>query len=104
MDIIWQELFRGMPDGPQFLQILVRLLAAGLIGALIGYEREHAGKSAGLRTHVLMSLATCLFVLAGTVSGMSSDGVSRVIQGIATGIGFIGAGSILKLNEEHHIR
>jgi putative Mg2+ transporter-C (MgtC) family protein len=104
MDIIWQEFFRGMPDGSQFLLIAIRLIAAGLVGALIGYEREHAGKSAGLRTHVLVILGTCLFVLTGTVSGMTSDGVSRVIQGIATGIGFIGAGSILKLNEEHHIR
>ena len=104
MDNIWQDFFRGMSDGPQFLQIMVRLLAAGVVGALIGFERERAGKSAGLRTHVLVSLGTCLFVLAGTVYGMNSDGVSRVIQGIATGIGFIGAGSILKLNEEHHIR
>ena len=104
METLWQEMFRGMPERQQFLQLLIRLFAALLTGALIGWEREHAGKSAGLRTHVLVASGTCLFVLAGTAFGMNSDGLSRIIQGIVTGIGFIGAGSILKLGEEQHIR
>jgi putative Mg2+ transporter-C (MgtC) family protein len=104
MEILWQEFFRGMPDRQQLIQVLIRLIAAVLIGAMIGYEREKAGKSAGLRTHVLVTLGTCLFVMSGTAFGMSSDGLSRIIQGIATGIGFIGAGSILKIGQEHHIR
>jgi putative Mg2+ transporter-C (MgtC) family protein len=104
MDIVWQEFVRGMPEGQQFAQIVIRLITAVVIGALIGYERERAGKSAGLRTHVLVTLGTCLFVLAGVAIGMNSDGMSRIIQGIATGIGFIGAGSILKLSEEQAIR
>jgi putative Mg2+ transporter-C (MgtC) family protein len=104
MEFVWEDIFRGVPTGQQFAQVLIRLTAAGILGAMIGYERERAGKSAGLRTHVLATLGTCLFVLGGTAFGMSGEGMSRIIQGVATGIGFIGAGSILKLNEEHHIR
>lgn len=104
MEIIWQEITSGLPDGQHLTQIVMRLLVALLFGALIGYQRERAGKSAGLRTHILVMLGTCLFVLAASASGMSQDALSRVIQGIVTGIGFLGAGSILKLSVEHNIR
>lgn len=104
METIWQELSFGISDSQQLLRMAIRLTAAALLGAVIGYEREKAGKAAGLRTHVLVTLGTCLFVLAGIGYGMNSDGLSRVIQGIVTGIGFIGAGSILKLNNERDIR
>lgn len=104
MDILWQELSFGMPGSREVTQVLLRLLAAVLAGAVVGYERELAGKAAGLRTHILVSLGTCLFVLAGSSYGMSSDGLSRVIQGIVTGIGFIGAGSILKLEDKKDIQ
>ena len=104
MDIIWQELTSGMPDGRQLVHVLIRLIAATLLGAVVGMQREKAGKPAGLRTHMLVTLGTAVFVLACSGVGMSSDGLSRVIQGIATGIGFIGAGSILKLNEERDVQ
>jgi len=104
MEIFWQELNFGIPDLQQLARIIIRLLAAILLGAIIGYERERAGKAAGFRTHILVTLGTCLFVLACAGSGMDSDGLSRVIQGIVTGIGFLGAGSILKLNEERDIQ
>jgi putative Mg2+ transporter-C (MgtC) family protein len=83
--------------------VLVRLVAAVLLGAAMGIEREVAGKPVGLRTHMIVTLGTAVFVLACSAVGMSSDGLSRVIQGIVTGIGFIGAGSILKLSEEREI-
>ncbi len=67
-------------------------------------QRERIGKPAGVRTHILVSLGTCVFVLACSGYGMNSDGLSRVIQGIVTGIGFIGAGSILKLSEQRDIK
>jgi putative Mg2+ transporter-C (MgtC) family protein len=67
-------------------------------------QREKAGKPAGVRTHMLVSLATALVVLACAGMGMQFDAQSRVIQGIVTGIGFIGAGSILKLSEERDIQ
>lgn len=104
MEIFWQELTSGLPDSQQLARVIIRLIAAALLGALIGYERERAGKAAGLRTHLLVTLGTCLFILACAGAGMNSDGLSRVIQGIVTGVGFLGAGSILKLNEERDIQ
>ncbi len=104
MDILWEELSFGMPGSRELTQVILRLLAAVLAGGVVGFERERAGKAAGLRTHILVSLGTCLFVVAGTGYGMNSDGLSRVIQGIVTGIGFIGAGSILKLEDKKDIQ
>lgn len=104
MDILWQELSFGFGDTQQLVRVIIRLVAAVLLGAAIGFEREKAGKAAGLRTHVIVTLGTCVFVLACSGYGMNSDGLSRVIQGIVTGIGFIGAGSILKLEDERNIR
>lgn len=104
MDIFWEELTSGLPDMRQLVHVIIRLIAATLLGAVVGFQREKAGKPAGLRTHMLVTLGTTVFVLACSGSGMSSDGLSRVIQGIITGIGFIGAGSILKLSEERAIQ
>ena len=104
MDIIWEELTAGLSDVRQLTHVLIRLVAATLLGAVVGVERERAGKAAGLRTHMLVVLGTTVFVLACSGAGMSLDGVSRVIQGIVTGIGFIGAGSILKLNNQRDIQ
>ena len=96
MDTLVNELWSGVPDAIQATRILIRLLAASLLGAIVGYEREATGKSAGLRTHMLVSLSSAVFVLAALEAGMSTGDVSRVIQGVAAGIGFIGAGAILK--------
>jgi putative Mg2+ transporter-C (MgtC) family protein len=104
MDILWQELAYGLPDSRQLLRVIIRLIAATLLGAVVGIERERAGKPAGLRTHILVCLGTTVFVLGSAGVGMSEEGLSRVIQGIITGIGFLGAGSILKLNEERDIQ
>ena len=104
MDIIWEELTSGLPDGGQLVRVFIRLIAATLLGAVVGVQRERAGKPAGLRTHMLVTLGTAVFVLACSGVGMSLDGLSRVIQGIVTGIGFIGAGSILKLDKEREIQ
>ena len=104
MDLLWQELTYGLADRHRLAVILLRVTAAALLGAIVGFEREKAGKPAGLRTHILVSLGTAVVVLACAGSGMSSDGVSRVIQGIVTGIGFIGAGSILKLSDQRDIK
>lgn len=104
MDIFWEELTSGLPNARQLVHVIIRLIAATLLGGVIGIQRERVGKPAGLRTHILVTLGTAVFVLACSGVGMSSDGLSRVIQGIVTGIGFIGAGSILKLNEERDIQ
>ncbi len=104
MDVLWQELTSGLHDSKQLAHVIIRLVAATLFGAIVGIQRERTRKPAGLRTHILVSLATAVFVIACSNAGMSSDGLSRVIQGIVTGIGFIGAGSILKLSEQHQIK
>ncbi len=97
MDLLLQELNAGFPDLAQGTRLFVRLSMAMLLGAIIGIQRERQSKPAGLRTHILVAMGTALFVIAAIESGMSSDGVSRVIQGLTAGIGFIGAGAILKV-------
>lgn len=91
-----------------FLEVLARLGAATLIGAALGLNREIRGKPAGLRTHALVALGTALvtltgIVLAGHDDGFDSNSVSRVIQGIVAGIGFLGGGTILKADSGAHI-
>ena len=104
MELLWHELMGGLPDRRQLAFVLIRVIAAALLGGIVGLQRERARKPAGLRTHMLVCLGTSVIVLAGSGVGMSTDGLSRVIQGIVTGIGFVGAGSILKLSQEHEIR
>lgn len=104
MDLIWQELTLGLSSGRQAAQMLMRVVVAVLLGFLVGMQREKAGKPAGARTHMLVCLGTAVVVLACAGMGMGYDAQSRVIQGIVTGIGFIGAGSILKLSEERDIQ
>lgn len=103
MDIFWSELTFGIPEGRQLAIVAIRLIASVLMGAAIGWERETAGKAAGLRTHILVTSGTTVFVLGCTGAGFESDALSRVIQGIATGIGFVGAGSIIKREREESI-
>lgn len=100
----WQELGFGLQNPDQVYHVIIRLVAATVLGGLVGIQRESTRKPAGLRTHVLVSLATAAFIVACSSSGLSAEGVSRVIQGIITGIGFIGAGSILKVSQEHQIK
>jgi putative Mg2+ transporter-C (MgtC) family protein len=73
-----------------------RMAFAALCGAAVGWEREFHDKGAGLRTHMLIAVGACLFVLAGlSVRGEEGDGgLMRIVQGLITGIGFIGAGLI----------
>ena len=104
MDLLWQELTTGFPDRTRLGITLIRVIAAVLLGGILGIEREKAGKPAGLRTHMIVCLGTAVVVLACTEVNMGLDGQSRVIQGIVTGIGFIGAGTILKLNEQREIQ
>jgi putative Mg2+ transporter-C (MgtC) family protein len=104
MELLWEELHSGIPDGRHLVVLVIRIILAILLGAVVGLQREKAGKPAGLRTHIIVSLGTAGVVLACAAVSMDLDGLSRVIQGIVTGIGFVGAGSILKLNEEREIQ
>ena len=84
--------------------IALRLGAALLAGAFIGLDREFRNKPAGLRTHALVSLGAAVVVLAtiGSSPG-NADAVSRAVQGIITGIGFLGAGVIMQHEAERRI-
>ncbi len=77
------------------LEIMVRLLMAFACGAVIGLNREFHRKPAGFRTFALVSMGSAIVVMTMQLHG-GSDGVSRVIQGILTGIGFLGAGVIFR--------
>ncbi len=83
-----------------WLALLFRLVLAALIGGLIGLNREWSGKAAGLRTHMLVSLGSALFVMTPLISSGSlhPDAISRAVQGVATGVGFLGAGEIIHLS------
>lgn len=95
-----QQEFSDLGDPANVTRICVRLLVAIVLGALLGYERESAGAAAGLRTHMLVSMGSALFVLVPSQAGMAIEDISRVLQGITAGIGFLGAGAILKLQNE----
>jgi putative Mg2+ transporter-C (MgtC) family protein len=103
MEVLWDELTSGIPTWEQFARVLIRLLFSAALGAVVGIQREHSGKAAGLRTHMLVALGSTLFVLIPLETGMPLADTSRVVQGIATGIGFIGAGAILKLAGEREV-
>ena len=85
------------------IETVCQLVLAIILGALIGLEREYKGKGAGLQTYSLVALGSCLFTIISfelfnffTIkSGISFD-PSRIIQAIAIGIGFIGAGVIFR--------
>jgi putative Mg2+ transporter-C (MgtC) family protein len=87
-------------------EVSARLLVAVLCGAVIGLDRELHGKPAGLRTHALVALGAALVVAAAWrigAGGHEADVASRVAQGVLTGIGFLGAGVILRDPDEGHV-
>ena len=78
---------------PNTLDLMLRLLASLVLGAVIGLERERQERAAGLRTVTMVSLGSCLFTIVGAY-GFSQTDPSRVAAQIVTGIGFLGAGTI----------
>ena len=89
------------PDN--WLGILLRLCLALLVGGIIGWERQLRHKPAGFRTHMLVSMGSALFVLIPLAMGKNENGrdaIERVIQGIASGVGFLGAGEILRQSKQ----
>lgn len=101
----WQQVgntivaeFSDLTDPALMTRAILRLLVAALLGGLLGWEREHQGKAAGVRTHMLVAMGAALFVLVSQQVGMQVDDMSRVVQGITAGVGFLCAGTILKGN------
>jgi putative Mg2+ transporter-C (MgtC) family protein len=88
-----------MPIDAQ-LEALFRLVLAGLAAGILGAERESADKPAGTRTFAVVGIGACLFTLgAEQAFGGADDPVSRVVAQIVTGIGFLGAGTIIQVKE-----
>lgn len=83
--------------------VALRLAGAAVLGGVMGLEREWLQKPAGLRTHMLVALGSAMFVLTPRQVGMDGADLSRVMQGVATGVGFIGAGTILKVASARRI-
>ncbi|HUH58775.1 MAG TPA: MgtC/SapB family protein [Candidimonas sp.] len=107
MSSIWATTiseFSDIPDVAQATRIVIRLSMAILLGAAIGYERELRGKAAGLRTHMLVSLGAAIFILVPLQSHMEVADASRVLQGIISGVGFLGAGAIIKFSSDGEIK
>jgi len=80
---------------PIVLEMVLRLLLAAALGAVIGYQRERAGKQAGLRTHILISSGAALIALVSIYGFGSASDPARVAAGVVVGVGFLGAGVIL---------
>ncbi|MCR5866733.1 MAG: MgtC/SapB family protein [Aquincola tertiaricarbonis] len=111
MDGVWQSVlsalqqeFSDVPDVEQATRIVVRLVIAALLGGMLGWERERTGKAAGVRTHMLVALGAALFVLIPQQAGVSDTDMSRVIQGVVAGIGFLCAGTIIKGRDEENVQ
>lgn len=96
--------FSDLGDVEQLTRLVLRLVLAAVLGGLLGLQRESQGKEAGIRTHMLVAAGSALFVLVPVQIGMDDDGISRVLQGLLAGVGFLCAGTILKLANEEQVR
>lgn len=111
MDNVWPRVvaalrseFADLGDVEQLTRVVLRLSLALLFGAVIGWDRERHDSAAGLRTHMLVALGAAVFVMVPQLAGAQWDALSRVLQGVIAGIGFLGAGAVLKLDELQQIR
>ncbi|MGQ0641065.1 MAG: MgtC/SapB family protein [Gemmatimonadaceae bacterium] len=84
---------------PDFLEIVLRLGAATIAGMILGINRELKDKPAGVRTHALVALGSAIVPLIASLPPTDGTSVSRALQGVITGIGFLGAGVILRKME-----
>ena len=111
MSDVWQQVsntfvaeFSDLKDVSEITTLIIRLLMAALLGGILGFEREQRGKAAGIKTHMLVAVGSALFVLIPQQAGLSEAELSRVVQGVIAGIGFLGAGSILKGPDEKDLK
>ncbi len=96
--------FAEFTDLEANLRMIVRMLFAAGLGGVLGWQREAAGKEAGMRTYMMVSLATAFVMNACLAEGFTNGDLSRVVQGLLTGVGFLGAGAILKLEQDRDIQ
>ncbi len=104
---IWATIvseFSDIPDLSTMTRIILRLTLAAILGGILGYERELKARSAGVRTHMLVAVGAALFVVGPLQSGIPLSDMSRVLQGIVQGIGFLGAGAIIVRTAQQQIQ
>lgn len=108
---LWQQIsnvfvaeFSDLKDVTEVIQIGIRLSVAAILGGLLGFEREQRGKAAGIKTHMLVCIGAALFVLIPFQAGVPEADMSRIVQGVIAGIGFLGAGAILKGQHEKDLK
>lgn len=104
---VWRTLqveFSDLPDAAGVTRIAVRLILAAFLGGVLGFEREQRGKAAGLRTHMLVSLGSALFVFIPQQAGVADVDLTRVLQGLVAGVGFLGAGTIIKGQNDEQVK
>lgn len=100
--MMWEQLGIVAPDYMQLGQLSIRLVVACALGAVLGLEREARGRQAGLRTHMLVALGSALFTVI-PLQAAADVGLGEIVKGITAGVGFLGAGAILKQESEHRI-
>ena len=94
--------FSDIADLESIVRVVLRLLVAALLGGLLGLQRERHGKDAGVRTHMLVALGSALFVLVPREAGAVPQDLSRIIQGVIAGVGFLCAGTIMRVTGGAH--
>jgi putative Mg2+ transporter-C (MgtC) family protein len=103
VDTIGEE-FADLPDVAQVTRVTVRLLVAAILGGLLGYERERKGKAAGMRTYMLVALGAALFVMIPQQMKVADADLTRVLQGLVAGVGFLGAGAIVRVGDQSEVK
>jgi len=108
---MWQDIgsvvaaeFSDLPSAAELTRLCMRLLLAAVLGGLLGFERETKGKAAGVKTHMLVALGSAIFMIVPLQIGVEVGDLTRVMQGMVTGVGFLGAGTILKGNSEESVK
>lgn len=93
-----------LPSTSTLVRFGSRMLTAVVMGAIVGIEREQSRRAAGLRTHMLVALGATVFTLVPIEAGAVAGDLANVVKGIAAGVGFLGAGAILKLAADREIQ
>lgn len=109
--VMWQEIgsaiageFADLADLGEMTRLCTRLVLAAVLGGLLGFERETKGKAAGVKTHMLVALGSAIFMIVPLQIGVDVGDLTRVMQGMVTGVGFLGAGTILKGSSEESVK
>jgi putative Mg2+ transporter-C (MgtC) family protein len=98
------DVFPNALDAQALFRVTVRLAASIVLGGVIGFERQAEGKTAGVRTHMMVSLGSALFAVVSLEVSNDAAAFTRVIQGVAAGIGFVGAGAIIRVSNESEVK